>query len=137
MPPLSRARRCGTAKYVCDGLKDGEYDLWAPKFKPGAKNVGTYPYDEQSDRWAYGRGAHGECIKMFSGEQLPVKKAVAENFGIFNHLFTAVPSASYPNHQFTQSGTSCGVMDNVVDWSQCGGTQRTFPQASEASHRVA
>ena len=52
MPPMSRARRCGTAKYVCDGLKDGEYDLWAPKFKPGAKNVGTYPYDEQSDRWA-------------------------------------------------------------------------------------
>jgi len=117
---------CGTAEMVCKG--GASYSLFAPKFKPGAGNVATFPYDPQSARYDYARGAHGEAIAMFSGDQLPVKRAVAEHFGIFNHLYTAVPSASYPNHQFTQSATSCGVVDNVVDWSQCGGNQTLFPQ---------
>ena len=117
---------CGTAQMVCPGY--ASYSLFAPKFKPDAKNVGTYPYDPQSSAYDYARGAKGESIEMFSGEQLPVKRAVAQHFGVFNHLYTAVPSASYPNHQFTQSATSCGVMDNVVDWAQCGGNQTRFPQ---------
>jgi hypothetical protein len=29
--------------------------------------------------------------------------------GVFNKLYTAVPSASSPNHLFTQSATSCGM----------------------------
>ena len=88
----------------------------------------TVPKTPQSARYDYGRGAKDESIRMFSGDQLPVKRAIAQNFGVFNHLYTAVPSASYPNHQFTQSATSCGVMDNVVNWTQCGGNQTQFPQ---------
>ena len=41
---------------------------------------------------------------MFSGEQLPVKKAVADNFGVFNNYYTSVPGFSVPNHLFAQSG---------------------------------
>ena len=44
---------------------------------------------------------------MFSAEQLPVKRAVSENFAVFNKYFTSVPSSSYPNHLMAQSATSC------------------------------
>eukprot|EP01050_Picozoa_sp_SAG11_P030598 SAG11_NODE_9126_length_940_cov_1.127229_2_plen_149_part_00 len=65
---------------------------------------------------------------MFSPEQLPVKTAMAKAFGAFNKLFSAVPSASSPNHLFSQSATSCGVMTNV-NYAKCNpaGTT-TFPQ---------
>ena len=35
---------------------------------------------------------------MFSGAQLPVKRAVAENFAVFNNMHGSVPSMSEPNH---------------------------------------
>lgn len=57
-----------------------------------------------------------------------MKTALAENFGVFNRLFTAVPTYSMPNHMFTQSGTSCGTKDNVWPWSQCGGSRLLYPQ---------
>ena len=48
------------------------------------------------------------AVTAFGPEQIPVKRSIAENFGVFNKLYTAVPSASSPNHLFTQSATSCG-----------------------------
>ena len=69
---------CGTAKQVCTGY--ASYSLFAPKFKPGASNTGTYPYDPQSSRYDYGRGASGESIQMLSGDQLPVKRSIAQHF---------------------------------------------------------
>ena len=78
---------------------------------------------------------------MFAPEQIPVKHAVAKQFGVFvrptrnhrwrlhfhpfriraltssggwqNKYFTSVPSASTPNHLFAQSATSCGIRSNV------------------------
>ena len=44
---------------------------------------------------------------MFNSTQLPIKKAVAENFAVFNHLHGAIPSFSEPNHLMWASGTSC------------------------------
>ena len=44
-----------------------------------------------------------------------------------NKMYTAVPSASTPNHLFSQSATSCGIHDNIM-YSSCGGKTDTFPQ---------
>lgn len=118
---------CGTAKQICPSGPG--FDLWAGHFKPGAQ-AAEYPYDAQSNDYAYQRGAHGVAINMFSGDQLPVKRNILQEYAIFNNFYTAVPSASYPNHQMSQSATSCSVDENIVDWSKCGGNQTMFPQAT-------
>jgi phospholipase C len=116
---------CGTADYVCaSGPNFDMYDLlWAK-----GSNMDTYPYDEQSVANAYANGATpGTTIEMFSPEQLPVKANIASEFGVFNRLFTAVPSASQPNHLFVQSATSCGATSNYL-WPRCGGSTAQYPQ---------
>ena len=72
-------------------------------------------------------GTKDLTTRMFSGDQLPIKKAISENFAVFNKMFTAVPGPSWPNHLFAQSATSCGTSSNVM-WNQCGGTTAQFPQ---------
>ncbi len=97
---------------------------------PVPVDVSSFPYPEQSDAYSYQHGAHGDAIDMFSASQLPVKAAIAREFGVFNKLFSAVPSASNPNHMFAQSGTSCGLMNNNGNYKTCGGGSNatTFPQ---------
>lgn len=63
---------------------------------------------------------------MFSPEQIPVKAAIAKEFGVFNKFYSAGPTASTPNHLFTQAATSCGIADNI-NWNDCGGYKATFP----------
>ena len=41
--------------------------------------------------------------------------------------YTAVPSASSPNHLFTQSATSCGMQHNGL-YNDCLGPSVVFPQ---------
>jgi phospholipase C len=130
---------CGTAEYVCQ--ETGMYDLFAGKTAKGG-NPFSYPYSEQSDRFSafpfgatgkepaenQGGVAKGWNVQMFSGEQLPVKKTLADNFGVFNKWYTSVPSASGPNHMFAQSATSCGLHDNI-QYADCGGPPNAaFPQ---------
>ena len=64
---------------------------------------------------------------MYSPEQVPIKAAIAENYAVFNKMYTAVPGPSSPNHLFTQSATSCGMRDNKL-YDDCGGDDVTFPQ---------
>ncbi len=115
---------CGTAPYVCP--HGPGYDLFAGKFAKG-NNAATYPYAPQSNDHAYANGARDQAIMMFNGSQLPIKRALSEHFGLFNKLYTAVPTCSMPNHMFTQSATSCGVNENEV-YDQCGGELPLFPQ---------
>lgn len=133
---------CGTAPYVCGGA-DAEaeartedtsrgggqqplYDTFAGHFKPGT-NALKFPYAQQSDEYSYLNGATDGSIQMFGADQVPIKKAISEHYGVFNRLFCAVPSSSTPNHHFTQSGTSCGSTNNN-DYQQCGGKTLLFPQ---------
>ena len=115
---------CGTAKYTCGGGMG--YSIFSGKFAPGS-NVSHVPYGPQSDINSGLHGAKGEAIKMFAPAQIPVKAAIARNFGVFNKLYSSVPAASTPNHLFAQSATSCGAADNIV-YSECGGDNVTFPQ---------
>jgi len=117
---------CGEALYVCEG--GPSYDTFAGKFGRFAQPH-WYPYSGQDDRYSalHGASSGGTAVKMYSPEQVPVKAAVAHNFGVFNKLFTAVPSASSPNHLFTQSATSCGMQSNAL-YNDCGGKNVTFPQ---------
>ena len=118
---------CGNADYVC---KSGpSYDTFAGKFGPGGKPH-IYPYSPQSDTHSalHGASKTGQtAVKMYSPEQVPIKHAIAQNFGVFNKLYTAVPSASSPNHLFTQSATSCGMQHNGL-YNDCLGPNVTFPQ---------
>ena len=120
---------CGTADYVCHG--NMKYNIWAGKFANGSRGpmaaAAHFPYAKQNDDHSFANGAQGHAIHMFSPAQLPVKTAIAQEFGVFNKLFSSVPSMSIPNHLFTQSATSCGVAENVL-YSQCGGANTTFPQ---------
>ena len=116
---------CGSANRVC--AKGPGYDLFESKFQDGSNAV-MYPYGHQDDKYSFAHGAvNGTATELFAPEQIPIKSAVAENFGIFNKLYTAVPSASTPNHLFVQSATSCGIKDNIL-YSECGGPTDTFPQ---------
>jgi len=122
---------CGNASYVCKGeygfgLYDGHFDANVSR---GSAAESTFPYGPQSDSNSFAHGAHwgGETLRMFSGEQLPVKRQLAASFGVFNKYFTSVPSSSTPNHLFTQSATSCGIATNIM-YSSCGGKTDTFPQ---------
>ena len=80
---------CGTAPYVCHGGTG--YDTWAGKFAAGCGvdsptascNPNLYPYSEQSDDFSVANGAAKDttAVKMFSPEQIPVKAAIAKEFG--------------------------------------------------------
>ena len=107
---------CGTAPYVCKG---GMGFSSNGHFKPGADSK-VYPYGDEGNTWDYANGAKSEAIEMFSGDQLPIKKAVSENFAVFNKYFTSTPTASTPNHLYSQSCTSCGLTANEL-YSSCSG----------------
>jgi|EP01046_Picozoa_sp_COSAG06_P022090 phospholipase C len=108
---------CGTAPYVCDGGTG--YSTWSGKFAAGCGvdsptascNPNIYPYSNQSDEFSVANGATAgtTAVKMFSPEQIPVKAAIAKEFGVFNKFYSAGPTASTPNHLFTQAATSCGT----------------------------
>ena len=117
---------CGDAPYVCSG--GPSYSTYDGKFGPNA-SPHTYPYSAQDDKWSANHGATegGTAVKMYSPQQVPVKAVIAKEFGVFNKLYTAVPSASSPNHLFTQSATSCGMQANAL-YNDCGGKSVSFPQ---------
>lgn len=104
---------CGTAPYVCSG--GGQLSNFDGLFPKGSSDAQRYPYGRpgtQSVDNAYANGArpgaggsNSTPINMFSGDQLPVKRAIVRNFGTFNKMFSATPTNSQPNHMFTQSAT--------------------------------
>ena len=117
---------CGKGLYVCE--KAPSYDTFAPKFNKDG-NPNFYPYSPQGDNFSAFNGAseNGTAVTMFGPEQIPIKASLAHEFGVFNRLFTATPTASSPNHLFTQSATSCGMTSNVL-YPDCGGHGTYFPQ---------
>ena len=96
---------CGTGVYVCDSGPG--FSFLNAFFEKGA-DASTYPYPPQAVQNAGSNGANGNAVQMFAAEQLPIKHALAKSFGVFNKMYTASPTMSWPNHMFTQSGTSCG-----------------------------
>jgi phospholipase C len=117
---------CGSAPYACPS--GPSYDMFAGKTQPSVGNPAEYPYSQQSDQWAYKRGAKDQAIKAFGpqGNEVPIKKAFAEHFAVFNKYFSSVPSYSTPNHLFSQAATSCGIDDNIR-YNDCGGKKASFP----------
>lgn len=121
---------CGTAQYVCK--KGGSFsylkgDSAGAFFEPGADGS-TYPYPQQSLENAALNGAYDNAVETFSMEQLPVKTALAHTYGVFNKLYTASPTMSWPNHMLTQSGTSCGLTTTGMSFDKGGGPTKTYPQ---------
>eukprot|EP01052_Picozoa_sp_SAG31_P036872 SAG31_NODE_4664_length_3056_cov_3.064592_4_plen_185_part_00 len=71
---------------------------------------------------------HGEYADTkFNRSQLPVKAAITDAYGVHNRMFTSVAGPSWPNHNFAQSATSCGISSNVM-YNKCGGSFPQFPQ---------
>jgi phospholipase C len=116
---------CGKAPYICPSGPG--YDTFSGKFPARGGNPNFYPYSPQSDLNSGAHGAAGVASEAFSPAQVPIKSAFVKHFTTMNNMYTAVPSASTPNHLFAQSATSCGIHDNIL-YSQCGGKTDTFPQ---------
>ena len=114
---------CGTAPYVCKGGMGFNSN---GHFEPKA-NEKIAPYGPQGNDWDFANGATGEAIEMFSEEQLPIKAAVKDNFAVFNRFHSSTPTASTPNHLYSQSCTSCGLTANEL-YDACGGPTPNFPQ---------
>ena len=96
----------GSAPYVC---RSGPgYDTFAGKFPAVGGSPHKYPYSAQDDKYSalHGASAGGTAVTMFTPEQIPVKHAMPRSLASSTSC-TAVPSASSPNHLFTQSTTSC------------------------------
>ena len=110
---------CGTAELVCECCPD--YDLFKPKFEPGV-DASTYPYPQQDDKWSYLNGAteSSTTTKLFAPEQMPILTKLATQFGVFNKFWSSVPAPSVPHHLFAQSGTACGINENVA-YTECNG----------------
>jgi phospholipase C len=115
---------CGGAEFVCKG--GNSMSLWDSHFKD-PKDAGEYPYGEQDDKYSGLTGATTVSMHAFNATQLPIKKAISEEFGVFNKYFSSTPTASTPNHLYAQSATSCGLKDNEL-YNACGGPTPNFPQ---------
>jgi phospholipase C len=116
---------CGTGEYVC---KSGPGFSFLNAFFEKGADASKYPYPPQKLENAALNGAHGNAVQMFSAEQLPIKAEIAQNFGVFNKMYTASPTMSWPNHMFTQTGTSCGCTSTGPTYDQGGGPSKVYPQ---------
>jgi phospholipase C len=118
---------CGKAEYVCSHDEDHSFPGYKKMIFGADETVGAqapYPNATMS-----GFANHSEpSMEAFAPEQLPVKIALAKEFGVFNNFYAALPGPSQPNHMFAQSGTSCGATETGVVFEQCGGVLPLFPQ---------
>ncbi|KAG8465110.1 hypothetical protein KFE25_012473 [Diacronema lutheri] len=134
---------CGSAPYVCKHDLDHSFggttiEIFGPNVTDGARP--PYPPARMTG-FANRSGAH--ALQAFSPAQLPVKMALAREFGVLNNMYASMPGPSQPNHMFAQSATACGVTETGVDFTQCGGKLPLFPQRTvydallEAGHEFA
>jgi phospholipase C len=76
-----------------------------------------------------GRDASPKELTMsmggFSPAQVPVLSTLAQQFGVFDHWFAAVPSQTYCNRSFFVASTSHGFVNNQTD----GGYNKWFDAA--------
>ena len=126
--------RCGASEYVCQhgpGSSAGRFYEWHKTAIFGAgvpvPDKGPYP-NATMEGFANVTRGDNVVFDMFSPAQLPIKMALAKEFGLFDRFFSSVPAPSQPNHMFAQSATSCGATDTGVQYRQCGGTLPLFPQ---------
>ncbi len=73
----------------------------------------------------------------FSPAQLPVISALAQNFGVFDHWFSSVPSQTYCNRSFFNAATSHGFVMNQTDggwdkWIYAAKSPTIFNRLEEA-----
>ena len=118
---------CGKAEYVCSHDEDHSFPGYKKMIFGPDSNVGAKaPYPNQT---MSGYANHSEpSMEAFAPEQLPIKLALAKEFGIFNNFYASIPGPSQPNHMFAQSATSCGATETGVVFEQCGGVLPLFPQ---------
>jgi len=93
---------CGNVKYVCEGGGPNRFSEWNGHFcgcndsanahtSCSNSTPAVYPYGKQSDACDMPRYEH----QAFSAEQLPVKRAIVEHYGVFNKYFASVPVSKF------------------------------------------
>lgn len=82
-----------------------------------------------------------QIMQCFTPAQVPVITKLAEEFGVFDHWFCAVPSQTWCNRAFWNAGTSYGFVNNPPDqhtdprwaeWLSWSGTKTLFNQLSDS-----
>ena len=99
---------CGAAQYVCTQNPDHSFvgttkEIWGAGITDGAR--APYPNATMSGYANYSLSS----MRAFNASQLPIKIALAKEFGFFNNLYASIPGPSQPNHMFAQSATACGA----------------------------
>lgn len=88
--------RCGKANYVCNNGPSQAFgtqtaEIFGPDVDIGPR--GPYP-SAQMDGYAAATKQNQEALDLFSPDQLPIKTALAREFGLFNKFYSAMPGPS-------------------------------------------
>jgi phospholipase C len=96
------------------------FQLFGPEAasnKPRWPNLGFVVNYENATK-----GKAAQIMQTYTGKQVPVISALAQNFAISDAWFSSVPSQTWPNRAFVHAGTSNGNVDNgdppdPFDWN--------------------
>eukprot|EP00253_Pinus_taeda_P001155 PITA_01155 len=80
-----------------------------------------------------GRNMSRSVMSGFKPELVPVYKALINEFALFDHWFSSVPSETHPNRLFVHSATSSGSVQNTNPQVAEGYPQKTIFDSLEES----
>lgn len=82
---------CGSAQYVCQHDEDHSFPSTTTViFGPGKTDGAQAPYPNVT-MGGYANRSHGGAMTAFAPEQLPIKIALAKEFGVFNNFYASIP----------------------------------------------
>eukprot|EP00300_Choanocystis_sp_HF-7_P040613 c7101_g1_i1.p1 GENE.c7101_g1_i1~~c7101_g1_i1.p1 ORF type:complete len:509 (+),score=98.51 c7101_g1_i1:30-1529(+) len=117
----------GSALYVCNKPASNSFEFAVEAFFAGKWNGSHPPYVPASmGGFVQANKGKAEVMWQFSPKQLPIKMALAKEFGLFDSWYPSFPGPSTPNHLFLQTGTSAGCTETDAPY-HCQAGQR-FPQ---------
>ncbi|PCN46706.1 hypothetical protein Csp2054_15865 [Curtobacterium sp. 'Ferrero'] len=100
-----------------EGYANTVRQLWATGDADGEPTMDGFVTDYQAHlRGLLGRDPdpreYAQVMGGFPPDALPVLTTLAEQFGVFDHWFSAVPSDTWPNRAFFHAATSNGFTSN-------------------------
>ena len=76
-------------------------------------------------------GLSKTIMSAFAPDDIPVHKALVQEFAVVDRWFASVPSSTQPNRQYLHSATSHGLMSNNQDLLLAGLPQKTIFESVE------
>ncbi len=101
-----------------EGFSHTMRQLWGSHDRDSAPTMDGFVVDYQDHLRSYLHrdptvAEYAQVMGGFSAGALPVVSTLAEQFGVFDHWFSAVPTDTWPNRAFFHAATSNGFMSNA------------------------